>query len=121
MCIEISHNQFNKTASNKKVSLSIRKLIQQFFKHHKSHGREGVSSETFENELNASLESEKYENDINERLCSKQSFEAEDFASPSIVPVHFAHTAQGTLFWTISTNNYDYNQMNHLQDRWAQA
>ncbi|XP_075152067.1 enhancer of split m4 protein-like [Haematobia irritans] len=118
MCVETTRNHFNKmeiTVSNKIVLYSIRKMVKQLFK---KQNKKIDSLESLENESNASLEYdrvsiESYENDINEHLYSKQSFDEDD---TSIVPVHYIRTTEGTFFWTTASN-----QMNCLQDRWAQA
>ncbi|XP_073820530.1 enhancer of split m4 protein-like [Musca autumnalis] len=157
MCVEINNKM--EIANNKKfaVSYSIKKLMKQLFKQHKSQQKlaqlqnlenakkaESLESlESLENQCNAHLEYESasmecHENDINERLSAKQqSYEIEDYDFSDIntvVPVHFIRTAEGTFFWTTSSDipaDNDlvqpmscatYNQLPVcMQDRWAQA
>ncbi|XP_061400355.1 enhancer of split m4 protein-like [Musca vetustissima] len=160
MCVEINNNnKMEIIASNNKkftASYSIKKLLKQLFKQHKSQKlvqlqnmentkkAESLESlESLENQCNAHLEyesasMESYENDINERLSAKQlSYEIEDYDFSEInavVPVHFIRTAEGTFFWTTSSDipaDNDlvqpmscstYNQLpSCMQDRWAQA
>ncbi|KAM7361429.1 enhancer of split m4, Bearded family member [Cochliomyia hominivorax] len=135
MCVEISsqqqQQQFNKMEikNTKKVSYSIKKLLKQLFKQHKSskalinlqnlaNSKKAESLESLESlenthnenieveECNASLES--FENDINERLSAKAvSYEVEDFDFSEItttVPVHFVRTEHGTFFWTATSD-----------------
>ncbi|XP_075149840.1 enhancer of split m4 protein-like [Haematobia irritans] len=122
MCVEISHNHFNKmdtTIANKKDSYSIRKMFKRHLKLQKRHNKKIDSMESLENESNASLEVkhisiETYENDINERLFAKQSYYDEDISTINSVPVHYLCTTQGTFFWTTTANQI-------FQDRWAQS
>lgn len=161
MCVEIAtakNNNKMEIPNHKKfaASYSIKKLLKQLFKHHKSQKLAELqnlentkkagsleSLESLENQCNAHLEFEAtslecHENDINERLSAKQqSYELEDYDFSEInavIPVHFIRTAEGTFFWTTSSDvpaDNDlpqpmscatYNQLaSCMQDRWAQA
>ncbi|XP_075150913.1 enhancer of split m4 protein-like [Haematobia irritans] len=113
MCVEISQNQFNKmeiTASNKKNSYSLRKMVKQLFKQNKSQHKKVDSMESLENKSNISLEvdclsMESLENYVNELHSSQQSFgDDEDVTTVTTVPVHYIRTTEGTFFWTSSVN-----------------
>ena len=129
MCVEISAqnmSQLKQKSDSKKVSYSIKKLLKQLFKQHKSE-KQIILAQNFSNSQKAdsleSLESlensrneaaecnhslESFENDINERLSSAAySCELEDYDMSelsSTVPVHFVRTEHGTFFWTASSD-----------------
>ncbi|XP_061389510.1 enhancer of split m4 protein-like [Musca vetustissima] len=125
MCVEIKQTQqYNKmdiTVTSNKKSYSVKKLLKQIFKQHKTtkFAADSMESlESLENSHNASLESdcasmESFENGINEQISAKLCSEEEeyDYTTATSVPVHFIRTEQGTFFWTI----------NSAFDRWAQA
>ncbi|XP_022210965.1 enhancer of split m4 protein [Drosophila obscura] len=113
--------------SNKKLSYSVKKLLQKIFKQQQQQQQQLVeeeqnlkntlkansleSLESIENSRNADLESasvcasmESYENEANERLsasCEMEDYELEQLPS---VPVHFVRTAHGTFFWTAASD-----------------
>ncbi|EDW34001.1 GL22019 [Drosophila persimilis] len=110
--------------SNKKLSYSVKKLLQKIFKQQQQQLVEEEqnlkntlkansleSLESIENSRNADLESasvcasmESYENEANERLsasCDMEDYELEQLPS---VPVHFVRTAHGTFFWTAASD-----------------
>ncbi|SPP89580.1 enhancer of split m4 protein [Drosophila guanche] len=108
--------------SNKKLSYSVKKLLQKIFKQQQFVEEEQnlknslkvnslESLESIENSRNADLESasvcasmESYENKANERLsasCDMEDYELEQLPS---VPVHFVRTAHGTFFWTAASD-----------------
>ncbi|XP_061389526.1 enhancer of split m4 protein-like [Musca vetustissima] len=132
MCVEITQTQqYNKmdiTVTSNKKSYSVKKLLKQIFKQHKTKNVAAdfmESLESLENSRNSSLESEcasmeSFENDINEQLSAKLCSEEEefDYTSATSVPVHFIRTEQGTFFWT---TNSTIEQLSCMQDRWAQA
>ncbi|XP_054746227.1 enhancer of split m4 protein [Anastrepha obliqua] len=138
MCIEQYQyeNNVNMTAEKqqKKVSYSIKRLLKQLFKLHKSQqlkqdnqqqqqqelienfentkkANSLESLESLENSRNADLESEaecisleSSENVANERLAASFELEDYEFADITSVPVHFLRTAHGTFFWTANTD-----------------
>ena len=122
MCVEISNINME-TKKSQKISYSIKKMLKQLFKQHKS--QKLIISQNMENTKKAesleSLESlensrneqaecislESIENDANERLSTAAfSCELEDyeFADITSVPVHFVRTEHGTFFWTASSD-----------------
>ena len=94
MCVEIKNTT--------KSSLKIKKILKIFKK--SSDKLDSTTAEALENEQNMEM----VENTANEKICQ---YEEEEY-----VPVHYARTEHGTIFWT-------QNQMPvfHFQDRWAQA
>ncbi|XP_037955945.1 enhancer of split m4 protein [Teleopsis dalmanni] len=132
MCVEIKNNNMNAiieldVKQTKKVSYSIKKVLKQLFKQHKTEKlitKQNIentkkessmeSLESIQNSQNADIESgcvslESYQNDVNERLsaCTEPvSYEMEDYEYGDIttVPVHFARTAHGTFFWTAASD-----------------
>ncbi|XP_016950925.1 enhancer of split m4 protein [Drosophila biarmipes] len=133
--------------SNKKLSYSVKKLLQKIFKQQQRVEEEEQnlkntlkansleSLESMENSRNADLESslESCENEANERLsqsCDMEDYELEQLPT---VPVHFVRTAHGTFFWTaVSDLPADNDLIEPLycstgneiaipQDRWVQA
>lgn len=130
MYVEVSSQQhFNKMdlKNTKKVSYSIKRLLQQLFRQQKAakvinlqklfHSKKAdsvESLESLENIHNANIEAEEcvslesFENNINERLSAENdSCELENFDFSQItatVPVHFVRTEHGTFFWTATSD-----------------
>ncbi|KAH8247074.1 hypothetical protein KR032_008411, partial [Drosophila birchii] len=136
--------------SNKKLSYSVKKLLQKIFKQQQVEQEEEQnlkntikansleSLESIENSRNASLECaslESFENEANERLSQSCDMEDYEFEQLPTVPVHFVRTAHGTFFWTaVSDLPADNDLVEPLacctanevavaqfQDRWVQA
>ncbi|KAH8295165.1 hypothetical protein KR018_008170 [Drosophila ironensis] len=112
----------NIKSNNKKLSYSVKKLLQKIFKQQQVEEEQNLkntlkansldSLESIENSRNADLESttseclslESCENEANERLsasCDMEDYELEQLPT---VPVHFVRTAHGTFFWTAASD-----------------
>lgn len=124
MCVEITQVANMETKKSIKVSYSIKKILKQIFKQHKSQkliiaqnlentakANSLESLESLENSINEQAECvslESYENEANERLSTAAySCELEDYDFTQIttsVPVHFVRTEHGTFFWTATSD-----------------
>ncbi|XP_016935574.3 enhancer of split m4 protein [Drosophila suzukii] len=120
MCQNKSNTNTMTIKSNKKLSYSVKKLLQKIFKQQQQRVEEEdqnlkntlkanslESLESMENSRNADLESasicaslESCENEANERLSQSCDMEDYDLEQLPTVPVHFVRTAHGTFFWT---------------------
>nr|XP_016935574.1 enhancer of split m4 protein [Drosophila suzukii] len=120
MCQNKSNTNAMTIKSNKKLSYSVKKLLQKIFKQQQQRVEEEdqnlkntlkanslESLESMENSRNADLESasicaslESCENEANERLSQSCDMEDYDLEQLPTVPVHFVRTAHGTFFWT---------------------
>ncbi|EDV53582.1 enhancer of split m4 protein [Drosophila erecta] len=148
---KINTNNTMTIKSNKKLSYSVKKLLQKIFKQQQRVEEEQnlknalkanslESLESMENSRNADLESasicaslESCENEANERLSQSCEIEDYEFEQLPTVPVHFVRTAHGTFFWTaVSDLPADNDLVEPLycstsnaiaipQDRWVQA
>ncbi|XP_017011376.2 enhancer of split m4 protein [Drosophila takahashii] len=152
MCQNKSNTNSNTMTikSNKKLSYSVKKLLQKIFKQRVEEEEQNLkntlkansleSLESMENSRNADLESasicasvESCENEANERLSQSCDMEDYDLEQLPTVPVHFVRTAHGTFFWTaVSDLPADNDLIEPLycstaneiaipQDRWVQA
>ncbi|XP_017101797.1 enhancer of split m4 protein [Drosophila bipectinata] len=108
--------------SNKKLSYSVKKLLQKIFKQQQVEEEQNLkntlkansleSLESIENSRNADLEStasvclsmESCENEANERLSASCDIEDYELEQLPTVPVHFVRTAHGTFFWTAASD-----------------
>ncbi|EDW85073.1 uncharacterized protein Dwil_GK12805 [Drosophila willistoni] len=145
----INNNTNTMTAikSNKKLSYSVKKLLQKIFKQQaeKEEQQNYINSkkassleslESIENSRNADLENasiESFENEANERLSASCDMEDYEMEQMPTVPVHFVRTAHGTFFWTAASDLPADNDLieplycstsNEIavpQDRWVQA
>ncbi|XP_068153831.1 enhancer of split m4 protein [Drosophila tropicalis] len=149
MCQNTINNSNTMTAikSNKKLSYSVKKLLQKIFKQQaeKEEQQNYINSkkassleslESIENSRNADLENasiESFENEANERLSASCDMEDYEMEQMPTVPVHFVRTAHGTFFWTAASDLPADNDLieplycstsNEIavpQDRWVQA
>ncbi|XP_030376351.1 enhancer of split m4 protein [Scaptodrosophila lebanonensis] len=124
--MDIKSSPVTTANNNKKLTYSVKKLLQRIFKQQQSlkHSQKvnSVESlESLENSRNADLESleslensrnadlecaslESYENEANERLSASCDMEDYDFEQLPTVPVHYVRTAHGTFFWTAASD-----------------
>ncbi|KAH8382527.1 hypothetical protein KR009_003995 [Drosophila setifemur] len=154
MCQNKTNTNSNSTMtikSNKKLSYSVKKLLQKIFKQQQQQVEEEQnlkntlkansldSLESIENSRNADLETscsaslESCDNEANERLSASCEIEDYEFEQLPTVPVHFVRTAHGTFFWTANSDlpaDNDLieplycstaNEIAVAQDRWVQA